>query len=167
MTELDTFIKWCYKEINENEMVALGAIRFVSEHKSHKKNTVTPDKWVKIMAKNMSHQSGNGVTGEEVAKEFNEMIENKQIDPFITRSAKRILEEAAAEFEENPEEFKEKYKELPDVQATKALEEEKEFLSHEDVMMSIAKSSQAYDDIINEGKELDSAEDLPTGDSDD
>lgn len=108
--EIEKFIKWCYNEINNNEMVALGPYRFVAESKIHKQNLVTPAKWLSLMARDMSKKSGEGITGVDVAKDFNEIIDSNEIEPFITRSAKSIAESVANELISNPEQFKQKYK---------------------------------------------------------
>ena len=99
-------------------MVALGPYRFVAEHKMHKKNLVTPMKWLSLMARDMSNKSkillSNGsaqlITGADVARDFNELIESGDIDQFITKSSISIAEDVAKEFLEDPKKFKETYK---------------------------------------------------------
>lgn len=107
--EIEKFVKWVYDEINNNEMVALGPFRFVAEHKLHKKNLVTPLKWLSLMARDMSKKSGVGLTGVDVAKDFNEIIASGDIEQFITRSSTSIAETVAKEYLDNPEQCKQKY----------------------------------------------------------
>lgn len=159
-TEIEKFIQWCYSEINNNDMVALGPIRFVAEHKSHKNNTVTPIKWLRIMAKNMALQTNKGVTPADVAKEFNQIIDNDEIEPFITRSAKRIIKDATEEYMNDPEAFKEKYKDIPEVNK-KSTQVPIDFTNESSIALAVAKSAVKYKELVSEA--YDTPNELPSG----
>lgn len=161
-TEIEKFIKWCYSEINDNDMVALGPIRFVAEHKSHKNNTVTPIKWLRIMSKNMALQTGDGVTPADVAREFNQIIDNNEIEPFITRSAKRIIKDATDEYMEDPEAFKEKYKDIPEINK-QSTQVPVDFTNESSIALAVAKSAVKYKELV--GELYDTPDELPSGES--
>lgn len=88
-SELTKFYKWIYNEVRNNDLASLGPFRLVKEHQSHK-NIISPDQWLPKMAKMMENDKGVVMSLEDVAKDFNEMIENGDIEQYICRTNKRI-----------------------------------------------------------------------------
>ena len=95
-TELEKFIIWLNKEVRSNDLVTLGPFRLKSEHSTQKRYVIKPEIWLKRMA-NLQRQQGNSMSLEEVAREFNELIESNEIEQFIVRSNKRILRDGINE----------------------------------------------------------------------
>ena len=89
-SEVTKFYKWIYNEVKNNDMASLGPFRLKKEHQTHK-NIISPDQWLPKMAIMMENDRGVKMTLEEVAEEFNVLIESGEIEQFICRTNKRIV----------------------------------------------------------------------------
>lgn len=90
-SEVTKFYKWIYNEVKNNDMAALGPIRFVKESKNQ--ISVAPDQFLPKIAERMKNAKGNDMSLEDVAADFNELIENGNIEQWITRTNKRIAKD--------------------------------------------------------------------------
>ncbi len=90
-SEVTKFYKWIYNEVKNNDMATLGPIRFVKENKNQ--TIVSADQFLPKIAERMRIAKGNDMSLEDVAADFNELIENGNIEQWITRTNKRIAKD--------------------------------------------------------------------------
>jgi len=90
-SEVTKFYKWIYNEVKNNDMAALGPIRFVKENKNQ--TIVSADQFLPKIAERRRIATGNDMSLEDVAADFNELIENGNIEKWITRTNKRIAKD--------------------------------------------------------------------------
>ncbi len=100
-SEVTRFYRWIYNEVKNNDMAKLGPIRFIKEHKTQ--TIVPPDQFLPKIAKMMYETTGKNMSLEDVAADFNDLIENGDISKWVTYTNKKI----ATDYIENVEKAKE------------------------------------------------------------
>lgn len=89
-SEVTIFYKWLYDMIKNHDLATLGPYRFVRENKEHKRMIISPDQFLPKMALRLEESTGNPVTLESVAADFNELIDTGHISEWIGLTNKRI-----------------------------------------------------------------------------
>lgn len=89
-SEVTIFYKWLYDMVKNHDLATLGPYRFVRENKEHKRMIISPDQFLPKMAARLEESTGNSVTLESVAADFNELIDTGFISEWIGLTNKRI-----------------------------------------------------------------------------